>query len=296
MQDTQAVNPAGQTPINAPVPDSTPTAAGTTDAALAVQDSGPTTGDAVGASTGQSTDTSPVTEGAQIPTTDTQTLRLNDGSEISIDEARDGYLRQADYTRKTQEVAEKLRQVEAWGNYYQQLNAQGQGPPSQVESQPQEEALSPIVFNEADYATEVERKLAIELNNTRQVVAEMGQRFAGYDERFAMTERQRADDHVNNELSQWTAQFNVTEAEILALHEETGVSNVKVLAEFIHQRKQIAGQLGTTQAQQVDTAAHNAQSVTQPPKAAPQSTETVIDYSAPMSQRLAQLRAKYPNI
>lgn len=34
-----------------------------------------------------------------------------DGTPITLDEARNGYLRQADYTRKTQEVAERARQL-----------------------------------------------------------------------------------------------------------------------------------------------------------------------------------------
>ena len=321
MPDTQVVEPAGQTPINAPTPtpDSTPPAGGTTGNGLNQEGSGPTTGETVGASAGQSTETttSPVDPGAHLPLredsraaepAETQTIRLNDGSEISIDEARDGYLRQADYTRKTQEVAEQRRQNEAWHNYYQQLGAQQGGsipgsidpstgqPRPLAPQQPQTEVLSPVAFNEEDYTTETERKLAAELNNTREIVTQMNQRLTGYDERFAATERQRADDHVANEMTQWTAQFNVTEAEILALHDETGVSNVKVLAELVSQRKQGQTQQGVTQAQQVVTAAQNAQVVTQQPRAAPQSTEVAIDYSAPMSRRITQLRAKYPNL
>ena len=303
MQDTQAVNnPAGQTPINAPIPDSTPQlVTGGTPGNEVPLGSGPTTGDTVDASPGQSTDatTPPVVEGAQIPA-ETQTIKLNDGSEISIDEARDGYLRQADYTRKTQELAEQRRQVaeqqrqnEVWHNYYQQLNTQTQGQ-SQVEVKA--EGLSPVVFREEDYATDTERKLALELNNTREMVSQMDHRLTGYDERFATTERQRADDHVAREMDQWTAQYNVTEAEILTLHDETGVSNVRVLAELLFQRKQVQAQQGVTSAQQVTTAAQNAQVVTQEPRAAPQSTEIAIDYGVPMSKRVQQLRAKYPNL
>jgi hypothetical protein len=40
---------------------------------------------------------------------DTRAIILPDGSEVSIEEARKGYLRQQDYTRKTQQIAEEYR-------------------------------------------------------------------------------------------------------------------------------------------------------------------------------------------
>jgi hypothetical protein len=41
-------------------------------------------------------------------------LKLDDGTEITLDEARKGYLRQSDYTRKTTELGEKRREAEAF--------------------------------------------------------------------------------------------------------------------------------------------------------------------------------------
>lgn len=40
-------------------------------------------------------------------------VKLDDGTELTVDEVKKGYLRQADYTRKTQQVAEQRRAAEA---------------------------------------------------------------------------------------------------------------------------------------------------------------------------------------
>lgn len=42
-----------------------------------------------------------------------QTIRLDDGTEVTLDELRRGYLRQSDYTRKTQEAAELRKAADA---------------------------------------------------------------------------------------------------------------------------------------------------------------------------------------
>lgn len=57
------------------------------------------------------TDESQAGEVLELP--DGVTVRLPDGTEVDSGELRNGYLRQSDYTRKTQEVAEQRREAEA---------------------------------------------------------------------------------------------------------------------------------------------------------------------------------------
>jgi len=48
-----------------------------------------------------------------------QVLVLEDGTEVALDEVDKGYLRQSDYTKKTQELAQKTRALEEQGANHQ---------------------------------------------------------------------------------------------------------------------------------------------------------------------------------
>lgn len=55
---------------------------------------------------------------------DNAKVRLSDGSVVTIADLKSGSLRQADYTRKTQEVAEQRKQFETQSSAFQQREAQ----------------------------------------------------------------------------------------------------------------------------------------------------------------------------
>jgi hypothetical protein len=97
-------------------------------------------------------------------------------------------------------------------------------------------------------------------------------------------------------MTQWGNHFGVSEQEILDIHSETGVSNVRVLAEIAKGRKQASTQPVTQQVAQTVGAAQATQVVAQRPQATQQPDAIEIDFNKPVGQRLAALRLKYPKI
>jgi len=80
-------------------------------------------------------------EAAKEPEADNRPVLLPDGSEITVEEARKGYLRQADWTRKTQEiarmrenlVAEKQVELKKVSDLHQQLSQLQEQEPNWLE-------------------------------------------------------------------------------------------------------------------------------------------------------------------
>lgn len=290
---TETPEVAGQSTFT-PTPDSSAVNTGAT-AQLPLNEE-PIAGDTAIASNGQTTEPIVVpyfvdAQGVQTPI-ETYTVKLDDGSEATLEELRQGNLRQADYTRKTQELAEERNRVEAWRVYYEQ-NPQAVANPQNVAPQVRSgfDALT-----EADYATDTERHLATELRDTREELAQVNERMTAYDTRLANNEAANADAQLTSVMTQWGNHFGVTELEILDMHSETGVSNVKVLAEIAKGRKQASAVPVTQQVAQTIEAAAATQVVAQRPQATQQTNEIKIDFTKPVGQRLAALRAKYPNI
>ena len=57
-------------------------------------------------------DTAPNDTAETVETPASDTIRLSDGTEVTLDELERGYLRQSDYTRKTQDVARQREELE----------------------------------------------------------------------------------------------------------------------------------------------------------------------------------------
>lgn len=234
-------------------------------------------------------------QGVQTPI-ETYTVKLDDGGEATIEELRQGNLRQADYTRKTQDLAEERARVEAWRVYYQQKEQDPQAVVNPQNVAPQTAPSGFDALTDTDYATDTERHLATELRNTRGELTQVNERMAGYDTRLANNEAANADAQLTSSMTQWSSHFNVTEEEILAIHSETGVSNVKVLAEIANSRKQASAVPMTQQVAQTVAAAASTQVVAQRPQATQQPNEIKIDFTKPVGQRLDAIQAKYPNM
>ena len=64
-------------------------------------------------------DTEVATEDTTEATEPEYVFELEDGTKVTADEAKAGYLRHADYTRKTQDVAEKRKRIDAIVQYHE---------------------------------------------------------------------------------------------------------------------------------------------------------------------------------
>ena len=130
-----------------------------------------------------------LSDGTQVPLNDFR-VALDDQTEVTLDELRKMGLRQADYTRKTQELAELRRELEAQRQqdllWLQQQLLQNQ----QTQQQGQEEqtpSLSEVLdIDEDEFATDTERRLAEaykslaqryeeDVNVLKQQISEVGQ-------------------------------------------------------------------------------------------------------------------------
>lgn len=109
--------------------------------------------------TTEQTQSAPVDEGAsestppvqeQTQTDVPQTIEIN-GEQVPVDELKNGYLRQSDYTRKTQELAEKRRELEYLAQIKQQLEAN----PELAKQIAQESGLNAL---DPAYAQEMQRQ------------------------------------------------------------------------------------------------------------------------------------------
>lgn len=94
----------------------------------------------------------PIVEDTPVTQTIPQVIEI-DGKEVPIDELKGGYLRQADYTRKTQELAKQKEQAQIAQQYYDVINAR-----PEIAKQFAENFNLPYVDPEQAKVTDLERK------------------------------------------------------------------------------------------------------------------------------------------
>lgn len=94
----------------------------------------------------------PIVEDTVVTQTTPQVIEI-DGKELPIDEVKGGYLRQADYTRKTQELARLKEQAQVAQQYYDVINAR-----PDIAKQFAENFNLPYVDPEQAKVTELETK------------------------------------------------------------------------------------------------------------------------------------------
>lgn len=104
----------------------------------------------------------PIVEDAPVTQTTPQVIEI-DGKEVPIEELKGGYLRQADYTRKTQELARDKEKAQIAQQYYDVISAR-----PDVAKQFAENFNLPYVDPEQAKVTDLERKYQ-DLLLTREV-------------------------------------------------------------------------------------------------------------------------------
>lgn len=88
----------------------------------------------------------------ETKTDEPKTVTIEGLGEIPIDELAKGYLRQSDYTRKTQEIAQKARQLEKIEQLYQKVQAN----PERAQQLAQEFNV-PVLDPQVDYVTQLQQ-------------------------------------------------------------------------------------------------------------------------------------------
>lgn len=73
----------------------------------------------------QVTETKPTVTTTQTPSPEDNSIVIN-GEKVTLDELKNGYLRQTDYTKKTQEVAKQRNEVQEAVKFYENLKANPQ--------------------------------------------------------------------------------------------------------------------------------------------------------------------------
>lgn len=108
--------------------------------------------------------------------------RLKDGTEVPLDELENGYLRQSDYTRKTQELAQQRAEAEQALRLMRAL---------------QENPLETLEALQRNLAADTE---ADDLDPYEQQLRE-------HEQRFAQLEQERFDQELDNQLRSLEAQY-----------------------------------------------------------------------------------------
>lgn len=122
---------------------------------------------------------------------DKRPIILPDGSEITVEEARKGYLRQADYTRKAQVTSQKERDLvvreqamtQQLGGLYQQLASLQERPPSPEQWNRMASEMEPKDFQRAQAywqnktSVMAQAQRTIEENNARALQSAKAQAF-----------------------------------------------------------------------------------------------------------------------
>lgn len=122
---------------------------------------------------------------------DKRPILLPDGSEITVEEARKGYLRQSDWTRKTQATAQKERDLvvreqaitQQLGGLYQQLASLQERPPTPDQWNRMASEMEPKDFQRAQAYWQnrtsimAQAQQTIQQNNARALQSEKAQAF-----------------------------------------------------------------------------------------------------------------------
>lgn len=117
-------------------------------------------------------------DGSQVPASEyiaSQQVTLSDGTQTTLDDLRAGYMRQGDYTQKTQALAEERRQVESQLEYLQQQGANLITGTPQEQAQPQQPDLQLPTIQLDEYASDAERSMAQAIQQQNAMLNQMTQ-------------------------------------------------------------------------------------------------------------------------
>lgn len=156
-EQEQATNPGGEV-VNAQVEQSTNAMPGTTQE--------------------ETTQTSHAPE-EQPAQTETQTIEIEGIGAVPIDELKQGYLRQSDYTKKTQELAQQRKEAEIAKKYFDALQAN----PEQAQRFAEENNLPYVSQKDLEFE---KMKEQYELMIVKQEIETMKAKYPDFDEQSVL--------------------------------------------------------------------------------------------------------------
>lgn len=171
-----------------------------------------------------------IINGQQVPITEYK-VNIEGIGEIPLPELQRGYLRQADYTRKTQETAaERSALAELYRTLLQQSQAQSQPATPQPTTLQQ---VAPIPGLNLDYATDTEKALA-------QAYSQANTQLGTYAQTVKQLQDRIADIDLNFMLSDLKSQYPAINLdEVVRVANETQSTDLNLIAENLHLKTQI---------------------------------------------------------
>ena len=164
-------------------------------------------------------------------------ITLGDGQEITLGELQRGYLRQADYTRKTQELADQRRQIEQQQQFHPQERAETT--PADPFNFPEIKRDELTTESEHMLADAIEAQRTIFLEALREIATEFHGLKPLRDEYQTTSAARKEAEHASSVFGR-----TVTPAEIKAAKDATGEDN-PIAALYTHQNaKNARGQMG----------------------------------------------------